>query len=1030
MATEPNQDNITLPEALRAQFEALRHRLWKVETGRAVGVAATALIASFLFTFFSDRLWNTPGAVRFVFLGAGLAFALAAVAYWFFHWFVRPRDLRRLSVLVQKRFRRLGDRLLGIVELADPHCRPAHFSPDLYQAAIRQVAEDAMQYDFREAVSRRSLQQILTVLAGFCFLALLAAAVLPQTSWNALQRWSRPFSDIPRHTLVELTGFPNRLVVPHGEGFEVQGRVNYRSFWKPDRVQVQYGNQKPFHAAVQGNTISLQVPGQMEPAALKVEVGDSQTFLHVEPTHRPSLRKLTAAIELPEYLRHPSRQENVVSGNIVFPESSRIALEASTSRALSFAWMTLDTGEQIELAVEGDTFRTESRPWDNVLRARFRWVDTLGLSNASPWEITFNPRPDQPPRPELRDLPRSMAVLESEVIELKTAGRDDFGIQHLGIEWSAFTPAETNAIPMLDLMGTAPDPTETLYEKRFYFSPSILGVPSDATIELQVFATDYKPDRPRVRTPVYRILVIGLERHAEMIRQNLESLMTRLEEITRLEEKIAEETSDVAQMDSEQLESDATGEQLDQIREEQDQNSNALQEMAREGMQTLREAMRNPNFPSETMQQWTDQLQTMQELAQGPMQQASQTLQSAQQNSEQRAQDVTEALQQQREILEQLAELQKKANERLDNLQALTLAQRLRKVGDREKEIGERLLKMAPETVGLLPEELPDRLSEVQKLLSSRQTTTVEQTDTLQTEISRFYERTQRLQYGQVSRAMQEAETVVALSGIQQWIERNIGLRAAQDLHQWSGRFHEWADLLQPQEDSSGSGSGSGSQGEQVDLTEELMALLRLRERELNIRERTRLLSEQSEEEPSFQAAAQTLSGQQSAVRQELQTMGDEIPVAVIAQVVIEASRTAEAAEDRLSIPQADEGTDRVQTETVRLVSDAINLINEQSQSSQGSQGSSSQQQQMAFLLQMMGVQPGMRPGQQPGANMSGGTTDQVPGDLTREGSGGKTDSREVRNASGFSGGVPSEFREALENYYRSMEENSPAPNP
>ena len=80
----------------------------------------------------------------------------------------------------------------------------------------------------------------------------------------------------------------------------------------------------------------------------------------------------------------------------------------------------------------------------------------------------------------------------------------------------------------------------------------------------------------------------------------------------------------------------------------------------------------------------------------------------------------------------------------------------------------------------------------------------------------------------------------------------------------------------------------------------------------------------------------------------------------------------------------------------------------------------------MAFLMQMMAPQPskGQQSGKTAGANMSGGTTDRVsqPGG-TEQSSGKPGDERAVRKSSGVPQNYPTEFREALENYYRALEQ-------
>src|SRR5581483_1289998 len=153
MPETESKTRVALPADLQRQFAAVSQRLWRVETAVAVSCGVGALGASALVVFASDRFWDTPVWARTILLGAGLGGAAAAGATWAGRWFWRRRDWRHLARLVQKKYRRLGDRLLGIVELANEEHHDANFSPALYQAAIRQVSEEASQYEFRESIS-------------------------------------------------------------------------------------------------------------------------------------------------------------------------------------------------------------------------------------------------------------------------------------------------------------------------------------------------------------------------------------------------------------------------------------------------------------------------------------------------------------------------------------------------------------------------------------------------------------------------------------------------------------------------------------------------------------------------------------------------------------------------------------------------------------------------------------------------------------------------------------------------------------
>ena len=129
--------------------------------------------------------------------------------------------------------------------------------------------------------------------------------------------------------------------------------------------------------------------------------------------------------------------------------------------------------------------------------------------------------------------------------------------------------------------------------------------------------------------------------------------------------------------------------------------------MAKEGMKTLREAVRNPIFSESSIREWSKNLQQMKQLSEQQMQEAAKSLKNAQQKGEARAQNLDQAQKKEEEILQALSEMQKNVNQGLDQLQALTLAQRLRKLGSEEKKIETELLKMVSETIGLFPQDLP-----------------------------------------------------------------------------------------------------------------------------------------------------------------------------------------------------------------------------------------------------------------------------------------------------------------------------------
>src|SRR5438046_1443123 len=143
-------------------------------------------------------------------------------------------------------------------------------------------------------------------------------------------------------------------------------------------------------------------------------------------------------------------------------------------------------------------------------------------------------------------MPREISMLESEVLELKAQARDDFGVRDLALTWVMEGDwAQTNGVPKTGFKIEATTPLETKLTENFGFSPTLLRIPPDSALELKLFARDFFPNREPTESAGYRIHVLGNEKHAEMVRQQLEALQAQLEEVTRLEEKIAAGTREL-----------------------------------------------------------------------------------------------------------------------------------------------------------------------------------------------------------------------------------------------------------------------------------------------------------------------------------------------------------------------------------------------------------------------------------------------------------------------------------------------------
>lgn len=1026
-------DSSRLPATLRAQFAALERRLWRLESSRALAGALIGPALTLGLLWLSDRLWDTPIWLRtLLFLLACAATAAYAIG-WARHWVWQKRDLRALSRLVQQQQRRLGDRLLGAVELATGSNLPAEMSPSLCQAAIDQVAGEAAKHDFQTAANPRSTRRHLLTLAGLAFPLLAVCFAVPAAGWNAIQRWALPLADIERYTFVQLAVAQPAQVVPHGEEFTVPVEVRYRAFWRPASVRAQLGQQPELRTQVEQGNIRLTVPGQTQPGQLTIHVGDARARIAIEPMHRPALKELVADVELPAYLKYPAQTETLRGGSYSLLEGSKAGFRGTVNRPIVAAHLSVNDRDPIQLPVKETTFETPVSDWVGASTVNFGWQDASGLTNRAAWTLGFSRHQDQPPTIALPGLPPDQALLETDILPIKLAGTDDYGVKELGIRWLLASALDLSGKPLERVYRfNTSSPQNKAAGETYLLSPSLLGIPPDTIIEVRGLALDHFPDRAPVMTEPHRVYVIGLVRHAEVIRQQLENLFAQLEEVTRREESIAAKTRELSDLPEQKLSTEEAGKAAGEQAKEQQRNAQDLERLAREGAQTVREAMRNPTFNEETIRDWARTLKGMQDVAQQEMKQAGEQLQSAQQqqsSSQQRSQDLAQAQQSEQQALDKLQQLQQQVNKGLDSLQAQTLAQRLRRLGGQETQLGGRLQELVAETIGLRPDQLSEHHRRANSNISGDQDKAREEAGKVHEEMSRFFDRTQRENYGEVAKAMKEGNVTNSLDQVRGLVASNITFQAMNELGTWAQRFTDWADKLEPKKDSqSGSGQGQG-QGDtpQDDLTRQLMALLRMREKENTLRQQTRLLDEQKQEVPKFDESVRKLAETQQQLREDLERLQRENGVPQLDEALQEGQQAMKQAEALLRSPNTGEPTDKAQVKVLEVLTDLVNLINEQAQQQQQqSAQSAAAAQEMEFLMQMAQQQPGqgkpMLAGSTPGMNQSGGGTGQPGNRPAGDARGADAAGRSVDRGSGSTRAVPAEFRSALENYYKAME--------
>ncbi len=440
-------------------------------------------------------------------------------------------------------------------------------------------------------------------------------------------------------------------------------------------------------SGVEAGRIQLQVPGQVERGVLQVRVGDARAEVKVLPTYRPSLRELAAVLQLPDYLRYPEQEQVVPNGALLAVEGSRIVFRGKVSRALSAARMQNGDGEPAALKIDGENFLSGPTQPEGAAELTFNWRDKLGLTNSAPLRLSVQMQPDAPPvAGDTPICPREVAVLHSDVLRIRVRARDDFGVRDFGLTWELTEDSPRMGVATTEIKTQPPSPRADGREKRFCGVRRFSASRPTRRWSCKATRGIIIPSGSGRGRRTYRIHVLSHEEHAELVRQQLEAVLAQVEEVTRLQEKVVAGLAEVK--DAEKMAAAQKAARLGQSKDEQLENAAHLEQLSQEGEQAVREAMKNPLLNEETIRQWSQSMQQWRQLSREKMPAAAESMQQAREKAGASQEETAAALKKAEDILQALEKMESKANQHMDDLQALTLAERLRKVGGEEKEIG------------------------------------------------------------------------------------------------------------------------------------------------------------------------------------------------------------------------------------------------------------------------------------------------------------------------------------------------------
>ncbi|MFC5051490.1 hypothetical protein ACFPK9_12835 [Rubritalea spongiae] len=866
---KPENDH-QLPDSLRQQLKAFRVKVWRIKILEAFLAGLFGLLFSYILVFSLDRFFPTPGIVRLLILIAGVSLFTIFAPIWINRWVFKHRRENQLAQLIAKQYPRLGDRLLGAVELQSQH--DGSISPRLRDAAMAEVAKEIDARDLENALPRSWRKRWAAAVITLITISIVAWSLTPKASWNALQRWMLPLAEIERYTetKIDFSNLPQPYYVPHGEPHTINLKLTKDSN-KPETARAKLGVQAWQNAHLENGDYSFELPRILKQQELELQAGDAFANIKITPLMRPSLKSLTATVHYPDYLQKEDELLDLSSGQASIVQGSKVQIQGEINRNLHSASATLrlpsqpnDLGEvtytNTPLKTKISNERFELPPLD-VEHERaiipLRWTDEHSLYNSKPTLFTLEQIIDTPPAVYIQNIPEETYVLYDSSIQFDILAEDDFAVNVAGIEWSGeFTKASpTNpARGEIPIANGSPQ-SRSLTEAVEFSFPAYNITPQKLTI--RAWSEDYKSDHPRSYSAPITVYVLSQDEHRELLEQRTRDTINQLEDLMRAELDLLDENKRLERHSGEELQSEELREKLRDQAQQESENAEAMQELAEQMEGIFKEANKNGGIDPNTLKKLAETSLELREMAQQKMPDIKQKLdeaQSAENTAEKAQQDVTEAVEKQSDLLQQMEETIQKASEANQQLEAGTFVNRLRKAAGDQEAIANTHIEViqTPHSKELpilgkqFTELDPSDQRRMFELYSLQDQTGID-VRWIQEDLGHFYSRTQKEEHRDLLERMRESDIDDDFEQMLSLIERNNNVKSIYLAKDTAKQLRDWASLLEKAAQQNATGSGAGGANAQNSEDEDFEFMLKVMEliqQEQNIRARTRSLEQ------------------------------------------------------------------------------------------------------------------------------------------------------------------------------------------
>ena len=604
------QAEVNLPVRMKAALEQYQKRVWIIKLAEGSLAAIFGIMISYLVVFGLDRLFDTPTLLRVLILLTGMVGMVLFLPLKYYNWVWQHRSLEGIARLLQHKFPRFGNHVLGIVELASSRTDQSA-SPALVEAAMRQVDAEVAKHNLSEAVPNPRHRRWAWAAGIPIILVVIGIVVIPATSRNTLARWLTPWRNVERYTFAQLEGDTDRRVVAYAESFDVEARLKADSPWKPESGEARYADQTPVVTERDGTTYKFQLPPQTQEGSVALRVGDARRSIPIEPKLRPALKDLTAKVQLPDYLqRQEPRIDDVRGGIVNLVKGSTATLEATTTRELSEA--TLNNRPQ---KVDGASVTTEPIAVETTTEMHLTWRDRFGLAAREPQVLRFEALDDEAPTVAFSKLKNNQVVISNEVLAFEIQAADDFGLKRIGLEWAGIANPVHNPEPTSgEKTVSAGTPTADTLTVAATFSPQRENV-KPQSLRLRAYAEDYLPNRERAYSSHLVLHVLTPAEHFKWLVGQMQLWTGAAKDVHDRELQLHQINRELRDLPPATLDDPAQRKRIQEQAAAERANAARLDSLIETGTALVKEAAKNEEFDAEQLESWADIMEQLEEIA-------------------------------------------------------------------------------------------------------------------------------------------------------------------------------------------------------------------------------------------------------------------------------------------------------------------------------------------------------------------------------------------------------------------------------